>query len=157
MIEALAELFVERVPRAVARPVLAQASRLLVVDACGSSYRLPDLIALVERSSPVTASYLRLDAVAQAQIELGFERVWLFVDEQSDLAYCGLYARELSDRFHGARVETVGVGQVDGSQCVVALTASAVGAGPPWRRRRELARGVDQLTEKLLSPNAPPC
>lgn len=157
MIEALAELFVERIPREVARPVLARASRLLVVDACDSSYRVADLIALVERVSPVTASYLRIDAAGQAPADSGFDLVWLFVDGQSDLAYCGLYTRELSDRFHGARVETIGVGEVDGAHCAIVLTTSAVGSAPPWRRGRELARGAEQLTEQFLSPGATPC
>lgn len=157
MIDAIAELFVERVPREVARPALAQASRLLAVDACGSPRRVPDLIALVERNSPVSASYLRLDAMGLTPIDAEFDLVWLFVDDQSDLAYCGLYTRELSDRFHSARVETVGVGEVGVSNCSIELTASAVGAAPPWRRKRELARGADQLAGRFLFPSATPC
>lgn len=157
MIEAIAELFVERVPRIVDRPVLAQASRLLVVDACGRSRRVDDLTALVERAAPVTASYLRLDAVGLAPVGAEFDLVWLFVDDQSDLAYCGLYTRELGERFHGARIETVGVGEVDRSDHSITLSAAAVGAAPPWRRKRELARGADQLAEQLLFPSVTPC
>ena len=157
MIEAIAELFVERIPRGVARPVLAQSSRLLAVDACGGPRRVADLVALVESNSPVTASFLRLDAVGLVPNDASFDLVWLFVDDQSDLAYCGLYTRELSDRFHGAQVETVGVGEVDRSNCSIVLDASAVGAAPPWRRRRELARGAEQLTNQLLSASAKSC
>lgn len=154
MIVAIADLFVERVPRAVERPVLAQASRLLVIDACGRPRRVADLTALVERSAPVTASYVRLDDLGLDSVEAEFELVWLFVDDQSDLSYCGLYTRELGERFHRARVEIVGVGEVDGSNCSVTLLASAVGGAPPWRRRRELTRGAEQLTEQLLSTRA---
>lgn len=150
MIETIAELFVERVPRTVARPVLAQANRLLVVDACGRPRRVAELTALVERSATVTASYVRLDGVGLAPIDSEFELVWLFVDDQSDLSYCGLYTRELGERFRGARVEVVGVGEVEPSGRSVTLLASAVGGAPPWRRRRELARGAEQLTQQLL-------
>ncbi|MBI2691331.1 MAG: hypothetical protein HYX29_05260 [Solirubrobacterales bacterium] len=156
MIEAIAELFVERVPRTLDRPVLAQASRLLVVDACGRLRRIADLTALVERAAPVTASYVRLDGVGLAPIDAEFESVWLFVDDQSDLNYCGLYTRELGERFQGARLETVGVGEVDESKCSILLMASAAGAAPSWRRRRELARGADQLIDQLLSPRTQP-
>lgn len=154
MIEAITELFVERVPRAVDRPVLAQASRLLVVDACGRPRRVAELTTLVERSAPVTTSYVRLDAVSLTSVDAQFESVWLFVDDQSDLTYCGLYKRELGERFHGARVEVVGVGDVDRSKCSITLPAGVVGTAPPWRRRRELARGADQLTAQLLFPQA---
>lgn len=156
MIEAIAELFVERVPRVVDRPVLAQASRLLVVDGCGRSHRVDDLTAEVERVAPVAASYLRLDALGLAPVDAEFDLVWLFVDNQSDLAYCDLCTRELGERFVGARVAVVGVGDVAAQNGSITLDASAVGSAPPWRRRRELARGADQLTRQLLSPRATP-
>lgn len=157
MIEAIAELFVERVPRVVDRPLLTQASRLLVVDACGRTRRVDELTALVERTAPVTASYLRLDAVGLTPVDAEFDLVWLFVDDQSDLAYCELYARELGERFHGARIETVGVGEMDRSDYSTTLSTAAVGAAPPWRRKRELARGADQLAAQLLFSSVTRC
>lgn len=150
MIEAIAELFVERVPRSDRRPVLTQASRLLVVDACERLRRVAELTALVERSAPVTASYASLAEGSSFAIDADFDLVWLFVDDRSDLSYCGLYTRELSKRFRRARIDIVGVGEVDRSQCSIALPVSAAGGAPPWRRGRALARGADQLIDELI-------
>lgn len=154
MIEAISDLFVERVPRSAARPVLAQASRLLVVDACGRQRRVAELTELVERTAPLTASYVRLDGVGMTPADAEYELVWFFVDQESDLSYCGLYTRELGERFRGARVEVIGVGEVESSNCSINLAATAVGAAPPWRRKRELARGADQLSERFLPQRA---
>jgi hypothetical protein len=154
MIEAFADLFVERVPRILERPVLAQASRLLVVDACGRPRKVADLTVLVERSAPVTASYVELAQIDSVHKAAMFELVWLFADDQSDLSYCGLYLRELEERFRGARVEVIGVGDIDRSKCELRLPASMVGAAPPWRRARELARAAAELTTHLNAARA---
>ncbi|MGH2959896.1 MAG: hypothetical protein ACRDKE_09840 [Solirubrobacterales bacterium] len=154
MIEAITDLFVERLPRATRRPVLAPASRLLVVDACGRATRVAELTELVERSSPVTASYVALARVDSVPEKAVFELLWLFVDDQSDLDYCGLYLRELGERFRGARDAIVGVGDVEEAKCSVKLSASMAGVAPPWRRGRELARGANCLTAELLIGHA---
>lgn len=145
MIEAIADLFVEKVPRAAARPVLATASRLLVVNACGRPRRIPELIALVEDAAPVTGSVVDFDQIDVLPTDSVFEVVWLFVDEQSDLKYCGLYMRELAERFGGARIETIGVGGSELAGCLLTLPESSTGSASPWRRKRELARGAELL------------
>jgi hypothetical protein len=151
MIEAIAELFVERRPHVSGRPALVPASSLLVVDACGRSRRVAELTRIVESSAPLNASYARFESVDLLPEEASFDRVWLFVDEESDLNYCGLYVRELGERFHGSRVRLVGIGELDLADCSLVLEESMVGAAPPWRRGRELARGAARLRERLVN------
>ncbi|MBJ7354871.1 MAG: hypothetical protein JHC98_08605 [Thermoleophilaceae bacterium] len=150
MIAALAELFVERVPREESRTALMPASSLLVVDACGGVRRVADLTRLVESSGPLRASYVEFVLVSAVPDSASFDQVWLFVDCESDLSYCGLYVRELAERFAGARVRLVGVGPVDLDDCDLVLDEAMGGAAPFWRRGRELSRGADLLRERLL-------
>lgn len=150
MIESVADLFVERVPRVAAKPVLLPASNLLVVDACGKPRRVIDLTRLVEASGPIRSSYVTLDCVDDVPGTASYELVWLVIDAASDLNYCGLYSRELAERFRGARVCIVGVGEVEPASCAVVLTESMAGSAPPWRRRRELLRGAAHLQNQLL-------
>lgn len=152
MIEAIAELFVERVPRAAMRPTLIPATRLLVVDACGKPRRIPELVRALESSAPLKASYVGFALVNEVPAHALFDQVWLFVDGESDLAYCGLYVRELGDRFDGARVRLVGIGDLNAADCSVVLDEVMVGGGPPWRRRRELSRGAELLRAELVVP-----
>jgi hypothetical protein len=148
VIEAVADLFVERVPRAAMRANLLPASSLLVVDACGKPRRLVKLTRLVEASGPIRASYVTLELVEDVPELATYESVWLVFDSASDANYCGLYLRELAERFRGARVATVGVGDVE--SCDVALSEAMAGVAPPWRRGRELARGAALLHDRLL-------
>jgi hypothetical protein len=151
MIEAIAELFVERVSREQAMPALRRASSLLVVDACGRPRRIAELMRIVESSSPVKTSFVELKSVEGLGGAASFDLVWLFVDSESDLSYCGLYLRELGDRFRESRVELVGVGDVDETECALVLSESMVGAAPPWRRGREFARGAALLADRILT------
>lgn len=151
MIEAIAGLFVERVPRAQSRPTLLPASSVLVVDACGRARRVDELTRLVESSAPLRASYVAFDLVEDVPEAAHFDLVWLFVDAESDLGYCGLFMRELGERFRAARVRLVGIGDVEASECSLVLEESMVGAAPPWRRNRELARGAALLVERMLT------
>lgn len=150
MIEALADLFIERVPRTGVRPMLLTASNLLVVDACVGQCRIAELTRAVESSAPLRASYVEFDAVDAVPSDARFDQVWLFVDGESDLGYCGLYVRELGERFAGARVRLVGVGSVSSDECALVLEPAMAGSAPSWRRRRELERGAALLGDRLL-------
>jgi hypothetical protein len=150
VIEAISELFVERVPRAPVRPALVQASSLLVVDACGGARRIADLTQLVESRAPVRASYVAFDLVDTVSDQTAFDSIWLFVDGASDLSYCGLCVRELGEQFDGAGVHLIGVGDVASDECAVRLDEAMAGSAPPWRRSRDLARGAELLRERLV-------
>jgi hypothetical protein len=129
--------------------VLAPALRLLVVDACAGQRRVAELTALLERSASLTATYVELDRIDGVPASAVFEFVWLFVDDKSDHAYCGLYKSELRERFRGAAIETVGIGELESSGCDVTLTPAMAGGAPPWRRKRELGLGASRLAEMI--------
>jgi hypothetical protein len=150
MIEAIADLFVERVPIAVSRPALTPATRLLIVDACGSPRRIAELAREVERRAPVTASVVGFDRLADLPAADRHDAIWVFVDETSDRAYCGLVMRELetANGVHAVRVVAIGAD----ADAEVTVDASAVGGSLPWRRRRAAAAGADQLVARLLGP-----
>jgi hypothetical protein len=150
MIEAITDLFVERVPREPLTPLLQAATNLLVVDASGNPRRIADLARLLESSNPVRVTFVRLPLVGELPADAHFDRVWLFVDGSSDLAYCGLYLRELGERFRGAPVELVGIGDVEADEFALVISESLAGSAPPWRRARDLSRGAALLAERLL-------
>jgi hypothetical protein len=147
MISAISELFVERVPVSRARPALRPASRLLIVNACGRARRIAALAREIERQAPVCVTLSQFDQLGD-EAELGrADAVWLFVDDESDLAYCGLVRRELGV---AAAVSLVAVGSVDGADAAITLDPSSVGGAPPWRRRRAVADAAEQIADRLL-------
>ncbi|MBJ7458463.1 MAG: hypothetical protein JHD02_04670 [Thermoleophilaceae bacterium] len=147
---AVADLFVERVPRASTGPALAATSRVLMVDACGRQFRFAELTRILESLAPVVITCVRFEALDDTFRATEFDRIWLFVDEASDVAYCGLAMRELNCAQASALAELVAVGRVDDVNCALELAPSRVGLAPPWRRRRELERGAEQLADCLL-------
>jgi hypothetical protein len=147
MIEAIAELFVERVPVKAGRPALRPAARVLMVDACGRVRRIAELACELERRAPMAATLLDFDKLGKVDQLERIDAVWLFVDDESDLAYCGLVTRELGA---SGPVSLVAVGAVEGADVAITLDPSSAGSAPPWRRKRAAAHGAEQLADCLL-------
>ncbi|MGK2878696.1 MAG: hypothetical protein ACSLFF_09025 [Solirubrobacterales bacterium] len=154
MIGAVADLFVERVPRAAVRPVLAATSRVLVVDACSRQHRVSELVRIVETFAPLAITFVRFEDLDDVSRSTEFDRVWLFVDGTSEVAYCRLAVRELTAGRPGAKAAIISVGPVGGLSCAIELAPSRVGQAPPWRRSRELERGARELVGCLLGKDA---
>lgn len=148
MIEAIADLFVERVPPATGPRRIGPAARLLVVDATARGERVRDLLAALERSAPVSASVIELGELDALPEIARFDLVWLFVEGGADLAYCSLVRHELKRRFPAAQVAQVGFAASEG--CDFALDAVVL-SGPPWRRRKAVAKAAAALAGRLAS------
>jgi hypothetical protein len=150
VIEAITELFVERVPIALPRPQITAATRLLLVDACGRPRRITDLAREIERCAPAATTLVEFEELAGVLIEPSFDAVWLFVDSDSDIDYCRLVTQELRETHVAERVSAVAVDAAEGMECAATIDAACVGSAPPWRRRREASRGAAELVDRLF-------
>jgi hypothetical protein len=155
MIGSVAQLFVERTvctPPAAAN--LSAALRVLAVDACQRSRRIGDVLVALERRAPVTASLVRLDDLGLVPEAAAFDTVLLFVDEGSDTPYALLALSELEQKPPGVHTAVVAVGRAGGGEPQLVLPEAALGAAPPWRRRRAASDAAGLLAGLLRDRGA---
>lgn len=123
---------------------------MLVIDA-SSGDGLIEVARAIENvaAAPVAVTYAEVGLAADSRLgALAPDAVWLFADQLSDAAYCGLVARELAARF-GVAPRVAVFGECAGLRCDLEL--AALRGRSAFRRR---GSDVDAAAARILDFDA---
>lgn len=149
MIGKALELFVERVPLATPSDRLRGAQQLLVIDCCSRRAGAAATFAAVSRQLPLQTQVIAADELDAGFDAAAMDQIWILIDDAADISYAKLLSGDVAGR-GGCQARLVAVGHVEGADPALQLERRHLGAGPAWRRRRDISEGAS-LAAGLLA------